>query len=402
MKQSRSKILIGLIAVSHWLFLGGLLLAQNQSGNPLTRDITASDPVIPTGYGRRELSSFEKYRIERAIAELSQSAEALWSQGEQDQALTLWYRQLKLIRVLDRQREISALGDIGAIAWKENRGVDVRYIAERLITLETQLTNTKSLSPEILKRFLQAYQQVGYLERAIAIQSKILKASRRADNYNLAVEQSNLEVLGELYLDTFDYQNAAKIYQTLLSQQASTQSRLALKPKKEQYLKTLIEIYDRTAQTKPGITTKKLLLEHYTATQQVNPRLKLEMAIARDYETLNQLTQAIAIYDQTWQQAVTSQRLALAGNALTRLGKLYQEQSQIEPAIATYNNLIRIQQQSYNYYDLLNTYDILGQIYLKSNQTAQARQSFKQALDLARSLNYQVQYFERQIQHIED
>ena len=130
MKQGRSKILIGLIAVIYWLCLGELLLAQNQSGNPLARDITARDPVIPAGYGRRELSSFEKYRIEKTIAELSQSGTAAWSQGNQDKALVLWYRQLKLIRVLDRQREISVLGDIGAIAWKENRGADVRHIAK--------------------------------------------------------------------------------------------------------------------------------------------------------------------------------------------------------------------------------------------------------------------------------
>lgn len=98
--------------------------------------------------------------------------------------------------------------------------------------------------------------------------------------------------------------------------------------------------------------------------------------------------------------ATQTQQLAIAEEASIRLGKLYQESDQVEQAIVTYTNLIDIQQQSYNYYGLINTYDTLGNIYLKLNQKAQAKQSFKEALVLAESLNYKVKYFNNRIREI--
>lgn len=372
------------------------VLAQNQSVNPLANNITPKDPVIPLGYGRRALSSFEKYRIEKTISELRQSAAVEWEQDNQDEAFTLWYRQLKLIRTLDREAEIVALGDVGAIAWESNRKEDVRNIAERLTTLEAELKNTKS--SELLKLLLTAYRQIGYLDRAIEVQNKIIIASRRTDNYSQKVEQANLEILGELYLNSFDYQNAAEIYQSLLSQ--SDAKTLASAPQREQYLKTLIEIYDRTAKTESAIEAKQRLAEYYAVTDKTSRIPALKIAIARDYETLNQLPQAIDIYEETWQQAEKLQKLAIADSALSSLGKIYQNTAQTDQAIAAYNNLIEIQKQSYNYYGLINTYDILGQIYLKSNQKSQAQQSFQQALELGRSLNYKTDYFNRQLKQL--
>ncbi|MEM7594440.1 MAG: tetratricopeptide repeat protein [Cyanobacteria bacterium P01_A01_bin.83] len=395
-------IYIWLLVTVAWLSIQPKAIAQKQSDNPLAVEINSSDPVIPPGYGKRELSSFEKYRIERTIAELDQSAQEQLQQGNQDRAFELWYRQLKLTRAIDQEAEIKALGTIGAIAWQENRGSDLRNIAERLIILETEINPSKPLSLDLLKKLSNAYQQVRYLEQAIKIQTQINQVSRRQDNYNLAVEQTNLEALGKLYLAKFDYQNAAKIYQKLLSLNDSAPSQLSNKPQTEQYLKTLIDIYDPTAQTKQAIATKKRLVEHYAATGQPNQIPELEIAIARDHETLNQIPQAIAAYNQTWRMAEQTQKLAIADLALTRLGELHQQAQQIEQAIAAYSNLIKIQQQSYNYYGLINTYDLLGQIYLKSNQKVKAQKSFQEALKLAQSLNYKTEYFNNQIKQIKE
>ncbi|MEM7760034.1 MAG: tetratricopeptide repeat protein, partial [Cyanobacteria bacterium P01_A01_bin.40] len=381
MKNGKPEIFILVLTAVSWLSVQLATLAQNQPANPnpLAAEINLSDPVIPAGYGQRELSPFETYRIEKTIAELDQSAKAELAQGNQDRAFELWYRQLKLVRALNQETEIEALGTIGGIAWQENRGLEVRNIAERLIALEAEVSTTKGLSLNLLRQFSDAYQQVRYLGRAIQIQTKITQASRRQDNYNLAVERANFEVLGELYLAKFDYRNAAKIYQSLLSLTDSPQAELPTETKREQYLKTLISIYDRTAQTNQAIATKKRLAEHYSATKQSTQIPELEIEIARDYETLNQLPQAVAAYNQTWKMASQTQQLAIADLALTRLGELHQEAEQIDLAIAAYSNLIRIQQQSYNYYGLINTYDILGQIYLESNQKAKAQESFQEA-----------------------
>ncbi len=380
------------------------LKAQSSSTNPLERKIDQSDPVIPSGYGKRELSSFEKYRIEKTIAELNQSANAELQQGNQDKAFELWYRQLKLTRAINTRAEIKALGNIGAIAWQENRGLDLRNIADRLISLEEEITGKKPLSLDLLEQFATAYQQVRYLDQAINIQTKITEISKRSDNYNLAVEQENFEVLGKLYLAKFDYQNAAKIYQTLLSLADladDEKPKFQSENKAALYLKSLIDIYDRTAQTNQAIATKKRLVEHYTVTKKLNKIAALEIAIARDYETLNKIPKAIEVYNQTWNMASQNKQLAIASDALTRLGKLYQTRGQVDQAIATYTKLIEFQQQSYNYYGLINTYDTLGKIYLKSNRKVKAKQSFQQALELAQSLDYKVEYFNNQIKQTE-
>ena len=122
-----------------------------------------------------------------------------------------------------------------------------------------------------------------------------------------------------------------------------------------------------------------------------------EEVIARDYETLKQLDQAIKTYNNTFNLALQTQQLAIASEALNRLAKLYQQKEQIDLAISTYNKLLQIQQQTYNYYGLINTYDILGKIHLNLNQKLQAKQYFQQGLETAKILNYKIEYFHHQI-----
>ena len=116
--------LLGVVVLS----LQEITLAQTQPANPL--EVNQSDPLIPDGYGKRPLTSFEKYRIEKAIVDLNQTAQAELERGNADRAFTLWYRQLRLTRVIDTSAEIKALGEIGAIAWQENRGADVLLLAD--------------------------------------------------------------------------------------------------------------------------------------------------------------------------------------------------------------------------------------------------------------------------------
>lgn len=381
------------LGISNFIFVQEIAQAQANPVNPL--EAIRSDPLFPPGYGQRELTSFEKYRIEKAIADLNQAATAELAQGNADQAFKLWYRQLRLVRALDVIAEIKALGKIGAIAWQENRGADVRNIAQRLITIQEKITAKKPLSPNLLNEFATAYQEVRYLDRVIAIYQQILTNSRKTDSS--IAEQKNLETLGKLYLARFDYQQAAKIYQQLLTfDDQKTESR----NNQQFYLDTLIDIYDRTNQTKKAIATRKRLIKQYSAAQQFNKIPTLEIAIARDYETLNQLDKAIQAYDQVFLRASQTQQLAIASDALTRLAELYQQTKRTDNAIATYTQLIEVQRQTYNYYGLVNTYDNLGKIYLNLNQQSQAKQYFHAGLELAKPLDYKVEYFNNQIKGI--
>ena len=339
--------------------------------------IERSDPLIPKGYGKRELSSFEKFRLQKKIIELDRIAKDELDRDNASLAMELWYRRLRLTRVISTRAEIKALGKIGAIAWKENFTNDVRNIANRLSTIQTAEATDRDISLELLNDLAIAYESIRYLDKAIDIYEQI---SSDKTNKNKISDR-----LGELYLDIFDYDRAATIYQRKLEGDISPKQQ-------EPILKTLAEIYDRTQQTNQSIAIKKQLIEYYISEKRQEEIPAIKIAIAQDYETLKQVQKAISVYQQSFDTAFENKQLAIASDALTKVGKLQQEKN-TEQAIDTYNRLITIQQQSYNYYGLINTYDTLGKIYLQSNKLNKAKQFFQQGLDIAITLNYKVKYF---------
>ena len=249
------------------------------------------------------------------------------------------------------------------------------------------------MSEPRLKQLATAYQQLRYVDRVIAIYQQILNLA--AQENDAVAEAKALMMLGELYLARFDYDNAAKIYEQMLALSNNTQ----LNKQSKSYLHTLIEIYDRTGNAKSAITSKQRLIKEYQKVPNPNKIPALEIAIARDYETLKQQAQAINTYERAFKLASQTQQLAIANDALTQLGKIYLHNNQ-EQAIATYRRLLKLQQQSYDHYGLINTHKQLGNLYLQSNQKSQAKQSFQQGLKLAQSLDYQVEYFQQQVRAI--
>ncbi len=392
MNSSKIVFIAFLLAVFNVFSIQEKMQAQAQPVNPLETPINQKDPLIPAGYSQRELTSFEKYRIKKAIAKLNQRAKSELAQGNGNRAFKLWYRQLKLARAVDPKTEIKALGNVGAIAWQQSRGTDVRNIAERLIAIQEELTTEKLLSPSLLTNFATAYQQVRYIDKEIAIYRQILTNSRKANN--LVAEQNNLKTLGKLYLARFDYFQAADVYQELL---ILADGGFKSTQKVDFYLNTLMYIYDRTEQANKAIAIKESLIKQYTAAQKLDRIPALTIAIADDYKTLRKPDKAINAYNQAFETASRLQQFATASDALTKLGKTYQQGKNTDKAIATYTKLLKVQQQTYNYYGLINTYDNLGQIYLQLNQKSQAKQYFQQGLELAKSLNYRIKYFDNRV-----
>jgi tetratricopeptide (TPR) repeat protein len=374
------------------------LLAQSKEANPLERKIDSSDPLIPAGYGKRELSAFEIARIEREIKHLEETATRELEQGNEDQAFDLWYRRLKLARAINTEVEIEALGKIGAIAWQSNRAWDLRNIANRLIAIDQEIS-VANAAPKLLQSLATAYEQVRYLEQAIAIYQQILLENKQQKN--LVAEAANLTTLGKLYIAQFNYPSAAKTYQELLTlADAKPSSHQFDLNQVNSYLSTLSDLYDRTGQTQAAIITRKRLIGNYTASKKLEGVAGLQLAIAQNYATLNQAQQAKDAYQQAVTLATAQQQLAIALDALDYLGKLYRNEGQEQEAIATFTQLLEIQQQSYNDYGLINTYETLGKIYLASGQKQLAKHYFQQALDLAQTLNYKVEYFKRQIANL--
>ncbi|MGL5832555.1 MAG: tetratricopeptide repeat protein, partial [Waterburya sp.] len=279
------------------------------------------------------------------------------------------------------------------IAWQENRAEDLQNIANRLMALEQEISLENS-SPELLRHFAKAYKQVRYLEQEIAIYQQILSNNQQQNNLEAVTE--TLETLSKLYVAQFNYPKAALTYQELLSL-AGSKSSTTSSQQVDFYLNTLIDLYERTNQIEPAIATRKRLIANYTTNQKLEAVPGLQLAIAHDYAALNQTKKAQVAYEQAFALASTTQQFAIASNALASLGKLYLQSRQDEKAIATLTQLVKIQQQSYDHYGLINTYDTLGKISLASGQKKSAKDYFQQALALAQTLNYKVEYFKRQI-----
>jgi len=355
-------------------------IAQPQPLNPLAVD--RDDPLIPLGYGTRELTSFEKYRIEREIVELDMAARAALKQDNKEQAMKLWYRQLRLARSLGKSSEIKALGNVGETVWSENLSEDVRNIAERLQNIETEIKADKTSIDVYLELLATAYQQVGYLDKAVNVYQQIIATAKHNDH------NDNKKELGQLYLALFNYRKATQIYEELVSDNNNQAQHLDRQ--------TLINIYERTQKYENAIVVREQLIKQYSSLGKTKDIPALEIATARNYEALKQTDRAVLAYDRAYEQALETQQLAIANDSLQSISQLYQQQGKLNKAIATYNRLIPIQQQSYNHYGLISTYDALGQIHLKLNKYNLAKQYFQQGLALAKSLNYKVKYFENQ------
>lgn len=338
--------------------------------------LNPSYPLIPKGYGRRKLSSFEKYRIQKEIDNLNQTAQDELDRGDTNSAITQWYRQLRLARVINTETEIKALGKVGAIFWEENLREDVRNIANRLMEIQTM---DREISGEVLNDLAMAYESVRYLDKAIEIHQQILATNKTKQN-------NTLDKLGELYLSIFDYDNAAIIYQDKLKQNIS-------KDEQESILKTLVEIFDNSNKQKQSIAAKEQLIELYLSENKNKKISALTMAIAHDYEALSQTKKAFEAYKKSFDLALDNKQLRIASDVLISIGKLHEKQENLEKAVDIYEQLIDIQQQSYNDLGLINTYDTLGKIYLNLGRQKLAKQSFEKGLYLAGIINYRVKYF---------
>lgn len=375
-----------------------VVVAQTGSFNPL--ESTQSDPLLPQPPVKRPLSPLEKRRIRQGTVELDTQAQTLLEAGNEDKAFAFWYRELRLQRVLSRLEEIAALGRVGAIAWEKNRSADLTIITQRLVEIEQQATAEAELSPQLLTSFGQAYQQLRELDRAINIYQQILTDARQQNDAN--TERTTLKTLGKLYLAKFDYLQAASIYEELLSfaqqeQKETVNSREDNSSTAETYLRQLIEIYNQSLQPAKALPLKQQLAEKYLKDRQIEQLAPLKIAIADDYQAIKQLQKASQNYQEAYTLALSLQQFALAGDALQKLAELHHASHQPDKALQAYQKLLVVNQNSYDYYGLMDTYDRMGQIYWEQANYPLALSAYERGLTVAQSLNYRVDYFTTQI-----
>jgi len=363
--------------------------------NPL--EIKKPDPLLPQLPRRGTLPPEEQSRLRTALDELNAQAAGLLKDGKADEptvekAFDIWYRELRLRRALGRVEEVRALGRVGEVAWQRNRSFDTQVIGKRLREVQTEAEEKKAMNLELLQALGQAYQQLRLPEPAVKVYQQILANQRQQGD--TAGEEETLKMLAQLNMAWFNYPQAAAVYEELLTRARAQGDRV----KELAYLQELVYIYNKAQQPENALKTKQQLAATIPANDPRLPAMKI--AIATDYEALNKPDEASQNYQEAYQLAWALRQWAYASEALQKLAALYRSHNQPDFALQVYDVLLKTQQQSYNFYGLMNTYDQIGQIYLEQKKYSQALTAFQQGLQLAKSLQYQETYFSQQIERV--
>ena len=350
-------------------------------------EIPQKDPLLPSSNLERDLSSFEIKRIKEEIINLDKQAKQKLQEGQAREAFELWFRQLRLYRAIGLTPEIIALGNIGEIAWQNNRRNELKVINRRLDDIYLEQQKNRFADVEIIDWLAIALQKNRNFNKAISVYKILLEKAKIEGNPSL--EKKYLVSLGDLYLSKFDYTQAATIYENLVFG-----DRYNITPENyEIYLLKLIDIYGYTKQPKQSVIVKQKLIDRYRAARKNALIGKIKLSLAKDYRALEEYALAITNYQEAVYIGKSLQQLALASEALENLGSLYQQQEQYSLAIETYQEWLELELEADNSYGVMNGYKQIGQLYLTLEEYQKAAIAFNRGLEIARLLDYQVGEF---------
>ena len=381
-----SKTLLLLLTLLGFIFSGGLTLAQNVIPNPSLLDLPAQPhPNIPLI--NRPLTPLERRQLGESLDAMNSQAQALLNQGKETEAFNIWYEELRLRRYLGLLSETEALGRVGAVAWNRTRTEDVRIITQRLREIQQQAEIENTLQGELLNALATSYEQLHSLDNILSMYQKLLETARATGD--LTTQESLLSKIGQVYLSRFDYSQAAPVYEELLKMAQGRGDSL----QEGIYLQKLAQIYSEALQPQNAVKIKESLVDNYLKTQKVKAIPDLKILIGIDYEALKELEKASQNYQEAYSLAWALQQYGISGEALKKLGELYQKNQQEDYALQIFQELIKVEQKGYNYYGLMNTYDKIGNIYTNKKNYSEAMSAFQKGLELARSIGHQENYF---------
>jgi tetratricopeptide (TPR) repeat protein len=381
-----SKTLLLLLTLLGFSFSGGLTLAQNVIPNPSLLDLPAQPhPNIPLI--NRPLTPLERRQLGESLDAMNSQAQALLNQGKETEAFNIWYEELRLRRYLGLLSETEALGRVGAVAWNRTRTEDVRIITQRLREIQQQAEIENTLQVELLNALATSYEQLHSLDNILSMYQKLLETARATGD--LTTQESLLSKIGQVYLSRFDYSQAAPVYEELLKMAQGRGDSL----QEGIYLQKLAQIYSEALQPQNAVKIKESLVDNYLKTQKVKAIPDLKILIGIDYEALKELEKASQNYQEAYSLAWALQQYGISGEALKKLGELYQKNQQEDYALQIFQELIKVEQKGYDYYGLMNTYDKIGNIYTNKKNYSEAMSAFQKGLELARSIGHQENYF---------
>ncbi len=407
---------------------GGIAIAQTEpkkapeqpilddfSPNPLFS--TEPDSLVPSPPPDGQvLSQSQQEQLEPALIQLNAEATALLAAGNIPGAFELWNRELRIRRYFGLFNEISALQRVGLIAWNNSQRLYLKFITQRLDQILQQVEKEDNNNPELIQALGLAFRNVRAKEQALKVYQKIYdQASQRED---ILSEEQALNEIAQISMNWLDYSKAAETYEQLLElQQEIRRIRGDVPPPEPQpptpenpnptppptqvrSLQQLSFIYGQMGEPLKAIAAKEKLAGYYASQQNLFPIPEIKLGIGSEYEKLGQFEQAGLTYQEAYSIATSIQQFDNASWALERLGKLYRSQNQIQTALEIYQAQVVLNQQSYNFYGMMNAYDIIGDIYLEQKAYQQAIAAFQQGLALAQQLKYREDYFVKKIDHV--
>lgn len=387
---------LGLLIAITMLVVGGdsVGLAADKTSLPNPLETKTPDPLLPQPSVNRPLSPLEVLQLRTALDDLNSQADAQLKAGNAPAAFDIWNRELRLRRVLGSLEEVTALGRVGEVAWKQNQTGELSIITKRLQVVQTQAQAKPPVSIELLQALGIAYQQVRSPQPALEVYQQILAdAQQRQD---MKTQEATLKTMGQLQLNWFDYTRAAATYEQLLTL-AHTQGDYL---NEAVYLQQLAYIYAQEKQPENALRAKEKLAQNYLNKKDFAQLPALKIAIASDYEALGKPDDASQNYQEAYSLAISIQQYAYASEALQKMAALYRSYDELDYALQVYQARLQIDQQSYNFYGLMNSYDQMGQIYLQQKRYTESLAAFQKGLEVAKSLKYQENYFTNQIERV--
>ena len=366
---------------------------------PSPLELTAPDPLLPGGL-QSPLSEPERQQLGTALDDLNAQAIVKYRLGDIPNAFEIWNRELRLRRALGLLNEVVALGRVGDSAWKQNQPNQVILVTRRLQAIQKQVQDPVSAKtnlaerPQVLQALGTAYQLVRSPGLAVSVYEQMLAEARQRQD---AIEEvSLLNTIGQLHLSWFDYLKATATYQELLTLSQGKRDRAG----EASYLNQLAYVYEQAKQPAQAVQYQQQLADLYQKNSQPELLPALKIRIADNYAASGQTNLAEQNYQEAFKLAQPVFQLAYAGDALRKLGGLYRSNDRLDAALQIYEYLAQVQQQAYDTYGLMESYDQIAQIHLSRNAYPQALTAFNQGLAVAKQLNYRTDYFTSQIQQM--
>jgi tetratricopeptide (TPR) repeat protein len=363
-----------------FLSLGLMLGTERVMAGSLVGPI--QDPLLPSQQGDRPLELNQMAQIEREIRALDAQGDNLWAMGAKEDAFSHWFRQLRLRQVLpDRRAEVESLGRIGAIAWEDNRTTPVRHITERLVVIEQQ---DLPGDYRLLLPLASAYEQIRDSQRAIALYRQHLNTLE--DPYKPEI----LRVIAQLAMDWFKTAEAIAAFEDIGILNALTTT------DREQ----LAALYEQNKQPEEAIATDETLLLTYRQNQAALPLIRTYQRLARNYQQIQNYPQAIQASRNAFTLAWELRYFEAAEMALSQLATLYLAQGRDTAGIQVYEQLLTVQNASYNRFGMMETYRTLADLYQGGDRPADALIALQNGLAIAEELNHNINDFTQTITSI--